>query len=96
MPNKKKTGGSKRSHSSTKSRSTSSTSKRHPSSASQRTFTPTNPRSRSGGSTSKSLTRTSQFEELTKQELYERARRANVEGRSGMSKEQLMNALRRG
>lgn len=36
------------------------------------------------------------FDELTKQELYERARRANIEGRSGMTKEQLVNALRRG
>ena len=34
------------------------------------------------------------YEEWTKQELYDRAKEIGIDGRSGMSKSELMNALR--
>ncbi|MFP5309920.1 MAG: Rho termination factor N-terminal domain-containing protein [Actinomycetes bacterium] len=36
------------------------------------------------------------YEEWTKDELYERAKELDVEGRSGMTKDELIEALRRG
>jgi Rho termination factor-like protein len=39
--------------------------------------------------------RTSALEDLTKDELYERAREADIEGRSEMTKEELIDALRK-
>jgi DNA end-binding protein Ku len=44
-------------------------------------------RKRGGGS--------ADLESLSKEELYERAQAADIPGRSGMSKRQLINALRR-
>jgi hypothetical protein len=39
--------------------------------------------------------RSDELETLTKEELYERARAAGISGRSEMTKEQLIDALRR-
>jgi hypothetical protein len=43
---------------------------------------------------SKLLGRTSELEDLTKEELYRRAQEAEVEGRSAMTKGELVDALK--
>jgi hypothetical protein len=41
-----------------------------------------------------SKVRTQNLEEMTKDELYERAQKADIQGRSDMTKEELIKALR--
>ncbi len=50
---------------------------------------PTKKTSKKGGKTSK-------YEEWTKSELYEKAKKIGIKGRSKMNKAQLINALRKG
>lgn len=38
--------------------------------------------------------KSSKYEEMSKQELYDRAKRVGIEGRSSMSKPELINSLR--
>jgi hypothetical protein len=48
----------------------------------------------SRSSTGKKGGKASRYEDRTKQELYEKAKEVGIEGRSGMSKQDLINALR--